>query len=168
VYSEPNNRFVASFVGMPEMNIWQGETDGSTVTVDLGDKSVRLDVRNAADDAERKTKTDIGERSSDDVEIGFRPQALSIVPEGEGDFDAELDLVEPMGEHSLCYIDSSVGEIRVVEDSTAGLSEGSVVGVDLDSREGYVFDMETGSTIARTGTSPSGSNGVSGQAATDD
>ncbi|WP_338739802.1 ABC transporter ATP-binding protein [Haloplanus salilacus] len=168
VYQEPNNRFVASFVGMPEMNMWQGETDGSTVTVDLGDQTVELDVRDTADDAERKEKSNIGERSSDDVEIGFRPQALSVVSEGEGDFDAELDLVEPMGEHSLCYVESPIGEIRIVEDSTAGLSEGSVVGVDLDSHEGYVFDMDTGSTIARTGSTPSGSAGVSGQAATDD
>jgi multiple sugar transport system ATP-binding protein len=168
VYQEPNNRFVATFVGMPEMNMWQGETDGSTVTIDLGDESVDLGVRNAADDAERKTKTDIRERSSDDVEVGFRPQAVSVVGEGEGDFDAELDLVEPMGEHSLCYIDSPVGEIRVVEDSTAGLSEGSTVGVDLDSHKGYIFDMDTGSTIARTGSDPPGSDGVSGQAATDD
>ena len=168
VYREPNNRFVASFVGMPEMNMWDGETDGSTVTVDIGDQTVDLQVRDAATDAERKTKSGIDERSSDEVEIGFRPQALGIVAAGDGDFDAELALVEPMGENSLCYVDSPMGEIRVVEKSTEGLSEGSRVGVELDRREGYIFDWESGSTIARTGEARPESDGVSGHAATDD
>jgi multiple sugar transport system ATP-binding protein len=168
VYREPNNRFVASFVGMPEMNMWRGETDGSTVTVDLGDQTVDLAVRDAAADTERKAKSGIEERSSDEVEVGFRPQALSVVAAGDGDFDADLDLVEPMGENSLCYIDSPVGEIRIVEDSTEGLSDGTRVGIDLDRHRGYVFDGESGSTIARTGESSPESNGVSGQAATDD
>jgi len=168
VYREPNNRFVASFVGMPEMNLWDGETDGSTVTVDIGDQTVDLTVRDAATDAERKAKSTIDERSSDEVEVGFRPQALGVVDEGDGAFDAELGLVEPMGENSLCYVDSPIGEIRVVEDSTEGLSEGTRVGVELDRREGYVFDWESGSTIARTGETPPGSGGVSGRAATDD
>jgi ABC-type sugar transport system ATPase subunit len=168
VYREPNNRFVASFVGMPEMNMWRGETDGSTVTVDLGDQTVDLAVRDAATDAERKARSGIDERSSDEVEIGFRPQALSVVAAGAGDFDADLDLVEPMGENSLCYIDSPIGEIRVVEESTEGLSEGTRVGIELDRHRGYIFDGESGSTIARTGETSPESDGVSGRAATDD
>ena len=168
VYREPNNRFVASFVGMPEMNMWMGETDGSTLTVDIGEQTVTLDVRNDASEAERKIRSNIGERSSDAVEIGFRPQALSVVDAGDGDFEAELDLVEPMGENSLCYVNSPIGEIRVVEESPEGLSEGSRIGIELDRHRGYVFDGESGSTIARTGGTPPGSDGVSGQAATDD
>jgi multiple sugar transport system ATP-binding protein len=168
VYREPNNRFVASFVGMPEMNMWDGETDGATVTADLGDQSVSLDVRDDASEAERKARSGIDERSSDAVEVGFRPQALSVVGAGAGDFDAELDLVEPMGENSLCYIDSPIGEIRVVEESPEGLSEGSRVGIELDRHRGYVFDGESGSTIARTGETPPESSGVSGRTATDD
>jgi len=168
VYREPNNRFVASFVGMPEMNMWAGETDGATVTADLGDQSVTLEIRDDASEAERKTRSGIGERSSDTVEVGFRPQALSVVDAGTGDFDAELDLVEPMGENSLCYVDSPIGEIRVVEESTEGLSEGSRVGIELNRHRGYVFDGESGSTIARTGETSPESGGVSGRAATDD
>ena len=168
VYREPNNRFVASFVGMPEMNMWDGETDGATVTADLGDQSVSLDVRDDASEAERKARSGIDERSSDAVEVGFRPQALSVVGAGAGDFDAELDLVEPMGENSLCYVGSPIGEIRVVEESIEGLSEGVRVGIELDRHRGYVFDGESGSTIARTGETPPESSGVSGRTATDD
>ncbi|QLG28321.1 ABC transporter ATP-binding protein [Halorarum halophilum] len=153
VYNEPNNRFVAGFVGMPEMNVWRGETDGSTVSVAIGEQAVSLDLREAAGDAERKEKTSIDERSSDEVEVGFRPQAIGLVPEGEGDFDADLSLIEPMGEDSLCYLDSPVGEIRVVEDAATRFSDGDTVGVALDRHEGYVFDDVSGSTIARTGPS---------------
>lgn len=151
VYREPNNRFVATFVGMPEMNIWTADTDGSVLSIDVGDQQVELAVRDTASDAERKEKTSIDERSDDVVDVGFRPQAVSIGAAGEGDFDAELDLVEPMGENSLCYLETPIGEVRVVENETRGLEEGTTVGVSLDHREGYVFDGETGVTLARTG-----------------
>lgn len=151
VYSEPNNRFVATFVGMPEMNIWPAETDGSTLTVAVGDQQVDLEVSDTASDAARKAKNSITERTNDTIDLGFRPQALSLVPAGDGDFDAELSLVEPMGENSLCYLDSPVGEIRVVEDDTNRLEEDTTVGVSLNEQKGYIFDDTSGVTLARTG-----------------
>lgn len=151
VYSEPNNKFVASFVGMPEMNVWNGETDGDTCQVDIGDQQIELTIRDTATDSDRKTKTKIDERSSNTVKIGFRPQASNLVGADNGDFNAELDLVEPMGENSLCYLNSPLGEIRIVESDPSNFDENTQVGVELMRREGYVFDSETGSTIARTG-----------------
>jgi multiple sugar transport system ATP-binding protein len=151
VYNEPNNRFVATFVGMPEMNVWIAETDGQNCTVELGGRNVDLRVRDDAADAKRKSLSDWSDRTEDVVEVGFRPQALSLRPEGQGDFDAELDLIEPMGENSLCYLDSTVGEIRVVEADTSEVEEGTTVGVHLERTRGYVFDRESGWTIARIG-----------------
>ncbi|WP_433633520.1 ABC transporter ATP-binding protein [Halomicrococcus sp. NG-SE-24] len=151
VYNEPNNRFVATFVGMPEMNIWTAETDGEICTVELGASDVDLTVRDDAADAERKSRSNWDDRTGNVVDVGFRPQALSLVPEGQGGFDAELEFIEPMGENSLCYLDSNVGEIRVVESDTKAFDEGTTVGVRLDRMSGYVFDREAGWTIARIG-----------------
>lgn len=152
VYHEPNNEFVATFVGMPEMNVWEGETDGDTCTVTIGDQRIAFAVRDEASRAERKSKRGIADRSSDAVRVGFRPQAMTLVAAGEGDLDATLALIEPRGENSLCYLDSPVGEIRVVESDPSNLAADSTVGVQLDRQAGYVFDVDTGSTIARTGT----------------
>ncbi len=170
VYKQPNNKFVATFVGMPEMNIWKAETDGETLQIDLGDQQITVDVRDEARLTERKAIQEWSNRSQDEVEVGFRPQALSLVPEGEGDFDAELQIVEQMGESDLCYLDSGIGEIRVVEEDTSQLSEWSTVGVQLTRDRGYAFDIETGSTIARTGSgvSSSADESTSGQVPTDD
>lgn len=170
VYDEPNNKFVATFVGMPEMNIWHGETDGESIQVDLGDQRVDVAVRDDAAATDRKAIQQWENRSTDEVEVGFRPQALSLVSEDEGDFTAELQIVEQMGENDLCYLDSAIGEIRIVEEETAHFEEWSTVGVTLNRKRGYVFDVETGSTIARTGTgmSPSAEDGSSGQVPTDD
>lgn len=170
VYSEPNNRFVASFVGMPEMNVWQAETDGERLTVEIDDVEVTLRARDDATDEKRKGQSDWEDRSSDEVEVGVRPQALSLVPEGQGDFDAHLEFIEPMGENSLCYLDTSIGEIRVVEDEPGDFDEQATVGVQINRQRGYVFDRETGWTIARTGRSPDTGEGgaVSGRAGGDD
>jgi multiple sugar transport system ATP-binding protein len=101
------------------------------------------------------------------VELGFRPQALSLVAAGEGDIDAELQLVEPMGEDNLCYLRVGGREIRVVAGDTSGFEERTTVGITIDRPLGYVFDGETGSTIARTGGRPT-ADSASGAAATDD
>ncbi|MFB6107426.1 MAG: hypothetical protein ABEJ82_01135, partial [Haloplanus sp.] len=51
------------------------------------------------------------------------------------------------------YLDSPVGEIRIVEEDTSGFEEGTAVGVSLTHSKGYVFDDETGVTLARTAAS---------------
>lgn len=157
VYEHPNNKFVATFVGMPEMNIWSADVahdaDGDACRITIGDDVVRLRVRDEASTADRKGRSNWTERSGETVEIGFRPQALSIVPAEEGDFTAELDLIEPMGENDLCYLETALGEVRVVEDDTSGFEERTTVGVGLDRSEGYIFDVSDGATIARTGES---------------
>jgi multiple sugar transport system ATP-binding protein len=171
VYGEPNNKFVATFVGMPEMNVWEGTVDGGRIRVDLGDgQRIELDPRDDASRAMRKEKGRWGERTSDEVEVGFRPQALSLVPEGEGDINAELRLVEPMGEDDLCYLRLAGREIRVVADDTSGFEERTTVGIAVDRPLGYVFDGQTGSTIARTGSRHSAETGesASDHAAIDD
>jgi len=171
VYGEPNNKFVATFVGMPEMNIWSGTATGDGIEVELADgQRVDLQPRDDATAAERKARSRWADRTGDDVEVGFRPQALSLVPRGEGDIDAELSIVEPMGEDDLCYLDVGGTEVRVVADDTAGFEERTTVGVALDRASGYVFDGETGSTVARTGPRPSAGAGgeASDHAATDD
>ena len=171
VYGEPNNKFVATFVGMPEMNVWDGRVDGDVIRVELGDgQQVELTPRDDASAAKRKDRGRWSERTGDDVEVGFRPQALSLVPKGEGDIDAELRLVEPMGEDNLCYLRLGGREIRVVADDTSGFEERTTVGIAIDRPLGYVFDGETGSTIARTGNRATvGAGGsASDHAATDD
>lgn len=152
VYSEPNNKFVATFVGMPEMNIWDARVIGDDIKVDLGGgQRVEFSPRDDASDSSRKRKTTWSNRSGSDVDIGFRPQALSLARRDQGDINAELRLVEPMGENDLCYLDVGNLEIRVLASDASGVEEHTTVGIDIDRQSGYVFDGELGSTIARTG-----------------
>ncbi len=170
IYRQPNNKFVATFVGMPEMNVWDAEADGDVVRASVGDdQQVGLEVRDEAAESDRKDASDFAERSRDEVDFGIRPQELSLVPAGEGNFEATLQLVEPMGENDLCYLRTDEYEIRVVEDDASSLETGTSVGVALNLNAGYVFDVETGSTIARTGTGvETASDDTSGRAVTED
>ncbi|WP_170977346.1 ABC transporter ATP-binding protein [Halorussus salinisoli] len=157
VYEHPNNKFVATFVGMPEMNVWPAEVDRDVdeevCRIEIGDDVIRLPIRDEASHSERKERTSWDQRSDEGIEVGFRPQALALTSPKEGDFTAILDLVEPMGENDLCYLDTALGELRVVEDDTSRLEENTRVGVQLNRTAGYVFDRHDGSTVARTGES---------------
>ncbi|CAJ52117.1 ABC transporter ATP-binding protein [Haloquadratum walsbyi] len=171
VYSEPNNRFVATFVGMPEMNIWDARVAGDSIKVDLGGgQRIEFSPRDDASDSSRKRKTAWSSRSGSDIDIGFRPQALSLVQREQGDINAELRLVEPMGENDLCYLDVGNLEIRVLASDASGVEEHTTVGIDIDRQSGYVFDGELGSTIARTGgaTEVEARNTAADYATTDD
>jgi multiple sugar transport system ATP-binding protein len=171
VYSEPNNRFVATFVGMPEMNIWDARVAGDSIKVDLGGgQRIEFSPRDDASDSSRKGKTAWSSRSGSDIDIGFRPQALSLVQREQGDINAELRLVEPMGENDLCYLDVGNLEIRVLASDASGVEEHTTVGIDIDRQSGYVFDGELGSTIARTGgaTEVEARNTAADYATTDD
>lgn len=171
VYSSPNNRFVATFVGMPEMNIWNGTVNGEHIQVKLGsDQELMFRPQDVAAESQRKQINSWDDRTSDTVEVGFRPQALSLAPRDSGDICAELRLIEPMGENNLCYLELDDREIRVVTNDVDGFTEGNVVGVHVDRDEGYVFDDQTGSTIARTGqqSSPATGENTRDYAATDD
>jgi|APHM01.1.fsa_nt_gi ABC-type sugar transport systems, ATPase components len=152
VYSEPNNKFVATFVGMPEMNIWDARVAGDSIKVELGGgQRIEFSTRDDASNSKRKKKTAWSDRDGNDINIGFRPQALSLVQRGQGEINAELRLVEPMGENDLCYLDVGSLEIRVLASDASGIEEHTTVGIDVDRKSGYVFDGESGSTIARTG-----------------
>ena len=171
VYGEPNNKFVATFVGMPEMNVWDGRVSGDRIAVELADgQRIEFEPRDDAAEARRKDRNGWHNRTSDEVEVGFRPQALSLTSEEDGDITAELQIIEPMGEDNLCYLGVADREIRVVAEDVSEFTERMTVGVTLDRSLGYVFDGATGSTIARTGTSAtvSADEGASGHAATDD
>src|SRR5262249_16315774 len=86
VYDDPDNLFVAGFIGSPPMNLLRGRASGGTVTA--GD--LELPVASVHD----------GE-----VVIGVRPESLH--PIGEGDLAPCLavlvDVVEPLGDEVLVH-----------------------------------------------------------------
>jgi multiple sugar transport system ATP-binding protein len=96
IYSRPQNRFVAGFIGSPSMNFIPttiGEQNGSLFAETSGLK-VKIPAARVAR---------LGAYKGQTVTLGIRPEDLRVGSDAAGDyaFDATVDVVEPLGSEIL-------------------------------------------------------------------
>ena len=97
VFHDPNNLFVAGFIGTPQMNFFHGELhrEGETYFLELG--GTRLEI------AEEKQKNlrqyDV---PAQPVVAGIRPEHV-LLTEGEG-FSGQVDVIEMMGSNTHLHV----------------------------------------------------------------
>ncbi len=98
LYTAPDNRFVAGFIGSPAMNFFKGkvsEVDNTRVGVMLSDGiSIAF------------PSTDGRLRVGDDVEFGVRPEHFSIGAGPDGSLTGEVYAVERLGGETYVYLNS--------------------------------------------------------------
>ena len=100
LYRRPANRFVATFLGSPAMNLWPGTLDGGT-------------VRAAGAEVEMPSSQRAAVAAAGGFEVGVRPEDVSLtVSPGPGRAPARVVVVEPMGNETIAVLDA--GGTRVV------------------------------------------------------
>lgn len=126
LYHNPDNRFVAGFIGSPAMNFVTGtvEATGSVRAAALGD-----------------TITFAGSLppAGATVEIGLRPQHLRVI---DGDTH-KVEMTEALGGVSFIHVSAGTGEKLVIEakgDITPAI--GSRIGVAFDGKDALFFGAD--------------------------
>ena len=141
LYSHPANVFVAGFIGSPAMNIGTFRVQDGMAT--LGKARVPL------------TRATTG-AAGEEVVLGFRPEALSVVPEGtDGAFPVEVLLVEELGADAFLYgalVDETAEQMRSNEivariDPNDVPTKGTTVWLKIREGKQHVFDAETGERL---------------------
>jgi len=135
VFDRPGNRFVATFVGSPPMNILDLELDQEHRAMVVAGASVPLGDRYDACAAANVQQ--LGARAGD-VEIAQ--------PEEPGSLPATVYVVEPMGEE--VYVQVLLGETRVTVRANRGWTApiGAPVWVRIDAAKACFFDSH-GTTV---------------------
>lgn len=131
LYARPVNRFVAGFLGAPQMNMLVGTVktvgpDGVSAEVDGGRGVIRASVA-------AKGRT-LGERCT----VGLRPEHL--IPAERGILSTTVESSEVLGADTIVYSTLQSGE-RIVA-SIRGIhpvKDGSVVRYDIDERFVHLF-----------------------------
>ncbi|MEU0496937.1 sn-glycerol-3-phosphate ABC transporter ATP-binding protein UgpC [Mycobacterium sp. NPDC006124] len=127
IYNRPANTFVAAFMGSPPMNLLPGVVRGGMLHV--------------ADEPIATAATPDGP-----VTVGVRPEHLEVhTTRVDGMVPARVDVVEPLGSHSL--VTALVGEdTRMIVHAPAGtlLDPGTPIGVAMPPERTYFFDAVTG------------------------
>nr|WP_315494401.1 sn-glycerol-3-phosphate ABC transporter ATP-binding protein UgpC [uncultured Rhodoferax sp.] len=138
LYQQPANRFVATFIGSPTINLLPArviEVSDAGARLQLGNGSKVLATVDAA-------QLQLGET----VEVGLRPEHCEVLPAGVapgGDdtaLDAEITLVEHLGESNLLYLKMDDGQELIVRgDGNAEVRLGDSVIVRAAPSALYVF-----------------------------
>ncbi|KIN76080.1 ABC transporter ATP-binding protein [Sulfitobacter mediterraneus] len=128
LYQNPDNKFVAGFIGSPSMNFVNGIVEGGKVRIPaLSDAVIAASVALPT------------EGSS--ITVGLRPQDLSIRPASS---PITVDISEQLGGVAYDYLNTPTSERIVVE--TKGdelIKSGTSVDVVLDPDTAYFFDAKT-------------------------
>ena len=179
LYESPANLFVASFIGSPPMNLYEGAIAGSTDEPVLALGSQRLAL--PTDLGERRPGLAAGEART--LVVGIRPEHLTVA-EGESvdrgpTLAATVELVEALGNESLVHFSTDARTVRNrggvwTADPAATLASGDIasasaaegvarvdprvrvsvgerVALAVDVHRLHFFDAETGDSIGATG-----------------
>ncbi|MEM6637861.1 MAG: sn-glycerol-3-phosphate ABC transporter ATP-binding protein UgpC [Pseudomonadota bacterium] len=127
LYRDPDNRFVAGFIGSPSMNFLSGEVADGGVQVPALQSSVEIPV----------ALPSVGTS----VTMGLRPEHIEIDPSGS---THSVELTEALGGVSYAYLTSANGEKLIVEERGDERSSlGANVGLRFDPARAYLFEEAT-------------------------
>jgi multiple sugar transport system ATP-binding protein len=134
IYARPANRFVAAFVGSPAMTF----ASGRVVAGADGCAAVRLDGGHVVQTRVSAAAVAIDEA----VELGLRPECVRVAPTaGDGQPEAEVMLVERLGDRTLIYGELSDGQEITAEDSgDSQVRIGDRVRLSIDGARAHIFD----------------------------
>ena len=131
LYRNPDNKFVAGFIGSPAMNFLEGTSRGDSIEVPGLKGSFKLPVSIPA--------------SGTEVSIGIRPEHIELDLNGD---THTVDLTEALGGVSYAYLISDTGEKIIVEERGDERSkEGARVGIEFPVERTMLFDRKTEARI---------------------
>jgi multiple sugar transport system ATP-binding protein len=132
IYNRPQNRFVAGFLGSPQMNFVEGEIveDAAGPTFVRGPFRVAIDAVRGRGQSGRK------------VVLGVRAEDLEIGA-GSPDVSGQVLLVSPLGSEQ--HVDVQVGEVELIVRATkeTRIAVGDRIGLTIDPNRLHLFDATT-------------------------
>ena len=139
VFDHPSNLFVAGFIGMPRMNLFDGKLvkkDGK-YAVEVGGICVELSEEKQA----RLAAKDIAEQ---EVVLGVRPEHIVLCEDG---IKGKVDVSEMMGSSVHLHITAGDKDVIVIVPTlgaAANFPMGSEVNMTFGGNVAHVFGKETG------------------------
>ena len=144
VFNHPYNLFVATFIGTPQMNMFE---NAKLVKAD-SKYAVQLDNQTVVLSDEKQAKLAANNVAEQDVVLGVRPEHIELTA---GGIEGKVDVSEMMGSTVHLHV-TSMGRDVVLVVSTmnmtgaevAALSSGSTVHFSFPGQVCHIFSKETG------------------------
>lgn len=132
IYNEPENRFVAGFIGSPSTNMLECEIDRTGDGVELSSDAFDITLSGEA-------AASIEDLGGNQVTLGIRPEYLKINAD-DPLFEADITVIEPHGSQDAVYLEANGTEIRAVTPQHTVERGQESVTVGFDPDEMWLFD----------------------------
>ena len=133
LYSRPDNKFVASFIGSPGMNFVTAVptgTGGGLMSLEIpGGGSIAVTPRGSV------------ATGSGPFDVGIRPEHITpVLPDDPtACLTGQISMLERLGNMSVLYVDTPAGNVIVGDDSETERRIDDRVGLRIDARKTHVF-----------------------------
>ena len=158
IYNYPANKFVAGFIGTPQMNFYDAayDVDGDKIYLDLGFGKIRL-----LPEFLPKIKDQMI-ASGKKLCVGIRPENIFLYDEKMDTekldiLEAKVTVVEALGSETIVYADlanresdditDNSTEVRIKMLSNFDVKVGDTVKVAIDLTRVHLFDIETEESV---------------------
>jgi lactose/L-arabinose transport system ATP-binding protein len=133
LYDNPNNQFVAGFIGSPRMNFINGVVQGSkgkvcTVTLDILNE-ISLDIEAHGTTPDKGTK----------VLVGMRPEHFLHDGQAKDILKGEVTFVEQLGGVSYLYIGDGPNRLTIESPGHAAIKIGEMAEIGIDTSRALLF-----------------------------
>ena len=147
VFDHPANIFVAGFIGMPQMNMFDAKLIEQSVkySVELGGVSIILSEEKQAALAKNNVK-------SQEITLGIRPEHIALAEAGKDAITGKVDVSEMMGSAIHLHVNACGRDTIIIVqtmDLTGGedLSIGSEISFAFGGNAVHVFNKESGENL---------------------
>jgi len=127
IYSKPNTKFVAEFIGSPQMNIFNCKIDNGIAKIDNNSINLNKSI------------------NVDDASIGIRPDDIQI--SDSGSISCKANLVEYLGSDMIIYSNLGDQEFSCKLSSKIDVKAGDEFKFDIQPSLIHVFDNSSGKRL---------------------
>lgn len=147
VFDHPANLFVAGFIGMPQMNMFDAKLieQSGKYSVELDGVAIELSEEKQAALAKKNVK-------SQDITLGIRPEHITLAEGGKDAIEGIVDVSEMMGSAIHLHVNACGRDTIIIVqtmDLKGGedLSIGSKIAFSFGGNAVHVFNKETGENL---------------------
>lgn len=142
VYENPNNIFVASFIGSPQMNFNNVlvKKDGDRIVLEMGRFKLKLSNPKLESLLEK-------EYLNREIVMGIRPGDIHTNREKDESQTAKIDIIEMLGSEKYLYVNVDEYSFVIRVDASNESEQGDNIQIHLDTEKLHLFDKGTEKSI---------------------
>ncbi|HEY8382619.1 MAG TPA: sn-glycerol-3-phosphate ABC transporter ATP-binding protein UgpC [Microvirga sp.] len=138
IYRRPSNRFVASFIGSPQMNFISGRIEARDDALEFRSGERRLSL-----DGYRFSTRNV---AGTEAVLGIRPEHIQLGDTGPWQ-DFTVDIVEPMGADTVVWCRDGAQSIQARTNGNRKVARGDRLSLAVDAAEVSLFSPDTGDRL---------------------